>query len=184
MYFWEGNYAPQTGWLTYTFDLQKKLEKHAKGKFDVLKVKQQQENYKFLSHFNQRFIIHHGKRKLSKPIRKRKGCLDKPVQPVTHDQVWMNKPSLYEIRSNAGFIGVRCVQIETSIENFNSEFCYVLKVPLTRRSHEEDEIDDQAMVYGWVGRTSPTYMQELVPYIMETMYPVQKENGDYTGRVA
>lgn len=115
----------------------------------VVRMTQQQENPKFLSHFKRRFVIHRGKRK---------------------DRVSTPQPSLYHIRTNGGALctrsvpqgcsgpgsthgcqiqvgyllvgtaagspsdlclGVsRCIQINTDAALLNSEFCFILKVLL------------------------------------------------------
>lgn len=41
------------GWLTFTFSLQKKFESLFPGKLEVVRMTQQQENPKFLSHFKE-----------------------------------------------------------------------------------------------------------------------------------
>ena len=128
VYFWEGMHAPHIAWLTFTFSLKKKLEMFSQGKFHVVRVKQQQEQIRFMSHFRQNFIIHNGKRRRKKPIKKKKGCLDKPVQPITHDYLSSVNTTLYEIRANGGLLSTRTVQIDCDIKNFNSSFCYILKV--------------------------------------------------------
>ena len=51
VYFWEGRDANQLGWLTFTFTLQKNLEKFYADKLRIVRMKQQQENERFLSHF-------------------------------------------------------------------------------------------------------------------------------------
>merc|ERR1719219_663709 len=156
VYFWEGMHAPQIGWLTFTFSLRKKLEMYASGKFKVVRVKQQQEGFQFMSHFRQNFVIHHGKRRRSKPVKKKKGCLDAPVQPITHDYVSSVESTLYEIRANGGLLSTRTVQIECDITNFNSSFCYILKVPFSSSTS-----NPAAVVYGLIGRASPYYLQEI-----------------------
>ena len=62
VYFWEGRDANQLGWLTFTFTLQKNLEKMFQDKLRIIRMKQQQEDEKFLSHFDGTFLIMHGKR--------------------------------------------------------------------------------------------------------------------------
>lgn len=52
----------------------------------VVRMTQQQENPKFLSHFKRRFVIHRGKRK------------EKTIPP---------QPSLYHIRTNGGALCTR-----------------------------------------------------------------------------
>uniref|UniRef100_U3IGL9 FLII actin remodeling protein n=1 Tax=Anas platyrhynchos platyrhynchos TaxID=8840 RepID=U3IGL9_ANAPP len=108
VYFWQGREASNMGWLTFTFSLQKKFESLFPGKLEVVRMTQQQENPKFLSHFKRRFVIHRGKRK------------EKQSPP---------QPSLYHIRTNGGALCTRCIQINTDAGLLNSEFCFILKVP-------------------------------------------------------
>uniref|UniRef100_A0A673INB6 Protein flightless-1 homolog n=1 Tax=Sinocyclocheilus rhinocerous TaxID=307959 RepID=A0A673INB6_9TELE len=107
VYFWQGREASNMGWLTFTFSLQKKFESLFPGKLEVVRMTQQQENLKFLSHFKRKFIIHKGKRKLK-------------VDSV--------QPSLYHIRTNGSALCTRTIQIATDSSNLNSEFCFILKV--------------------------------------------------------
>lgn len=65
-YFWQGRAAPNMGWLTFTFGLERKFKQLFK-RLDVLRTHQQQEGLKFLAHFRRRFIIRDGKRKV-KPV--------------------------------------------------------------------------------------------------------------------
>lgn len=117
VYFWQGREASNMGWLTFTFSLQKKFESLFPGKLkvrrrpprvaggqsgilveffflfvfislcQVVRMTQQQENLKFLSHFKRKFIIHKGKRK----------------QKTDSAQ-----PSLYHIRTNGSALCTRC----------------------------------------------------------------------------
>ncbi|KAJ3600913.1 hypothetical protein NHX12_031886 [Muraenolepis orangiensis] len=56
VYFWQGRQASNMGWLTFTFSLQKKFESLFPGKLEVVRMTQQQENLKFLSHFKRKTI--------------------------------------------------------------------------------------------------------------------------------
>ena len=65
VYFWQGRDAGNMGWLHFTFSLQKKFEELFKDKLEVVRMYQQQENHKFLSHFNKKFVIRRGRRNLT-----------------------------------------------------------------------------------------------------------------------
>ncbi|KAJ7305988.1 hypothetical protein JRQ81_010354 [Phrynocephalus forsythii] len=106
VYFWQGREASNMGWLTFTFTLQKKFESLFPGKLEVVRMTQQQENPKFLSHFKRKFIIHRGRRK------------------AKEDSL---QPSLYHIRTNGSALCTRCIQINTDSSLLNSEFCFILK---------------------------------------------------------
>uniref|UniRef100_A0A2K6G2Z0 FLII actin remodeling protein n=1 Tax=Propithecus coquereli TaxID=379532 RepID=A0A2K6G2Z0_PROCO len=142
VYFWQGREASNMGWLTFTFSLQKKFESLFPGKLEVVRMTQQQENPKFLSHFKRKFIIHRGKRKVAQ------GAL---------------QPSLYQIRTNGSALCTRCIQINTDSSFLNSEFCFILKVPF------ESE-DNQGIVYAWVGRASDPDEAKLAEDILNTMF--------------
>nr|XP_020136818.1 protein flightless-1 homolog [Microcebus murinus] len=142
VYFWQGREASNMGWLTFTFSLQKKFESLFPGKLEVVRMTQQQENPKFLSHFKRKFIIHRGKRKV--------------VQSAL-------QPSLYQIRTNGSALCTRCIQINTDSSFLNSEFCFILKVPF------ESE-DNQGIVYAWVGRASDPDEAKLAEDILNTMF--------------
>lgn len=142
VYFWQGREASNMGWLTFTFSLQKKFESLFPGKLEVVRMTQQQENPKFLSHFKRKFIIHRGKRKAAQGAQ---------------------QPSLYQIRTNGSALCTRCIQINTDSSLLNSEFCFILKVPF------ESE-DNQGIVYAWVGRASDPDEAKLAEDILNTMF--------------
>uniref|UniRef100_A0A4W6CB64 Protein flightless-1 homolog n=1 Tax=Lates calcarifer TaxID=8187 RepID=A0A4W6CB64_LATCA len=142
VYFWQGRQASNMGWLTFTFSLQKKFESLFPGKLKVVRMTQQQENLKFLSHFKRKFIIHKGKRK----------------QKTDSAQ-----PSLYHIRTNGSALCTRTIQIGTDSSNLNSEFCFILKVPF-------ESTDNQGIVYTWVGRAADPDEAKLAEDIMNSMF--------------
>uniref|UniRef100_A0A3B3CSC8 FLII actin remodeling protein n=1 Tax=Oryzias melastigma TaxID=30732 RepID=A0A3B3CSC8_ORYME len=142
VYFWQGRQASNMGWLTFTFSLQKKFESLFPGKLKVVRMTQQQENLKFLSHFKRKFIIHKGKRK----------------QDTDSAQ-----PSLYHIRTNGSALCTRTIQIGTDSGNLNSEFCFILKVPF-------ESTDNQGIVYTWVGRAADPDEAKLAEDIMNSMF--------------
>ena len=51
VYFWQGRNAGNMGWLTFTFTLQKKFKTMFGEELEVVRIHQQQENLKFMSHF-------------------------------------------------------------------------------------------------------------------------------------
>ncbi|XP_018424815.1 PREDICTED: protein flightless-1 homolog isoform X2 [Nanorana parkeri] len=142
VYFWQGREASNMGWLTFTFSLQKKFESLFPGKLEVVRMTQQQENAKFLSHFKRKFIIHKGKRRTR----------DVGLQP-----------SLYHVRTNGSALCTRCIQVNTDCSLLNSEFCFILKVPF-------ESIDNQGIVYTWVGRAGDPEEAKLAEEIMNHMF--------------
>ncbi|XP_077019526.1 protein flightless-1 homolog isoform X2 [Tamandua tetradactyla] len=141
VYFWQGREASSMGWLTFTFSLQRKFESLFPGKLEVVRMTQQQENPKFLSHFKRKFLIHRGRRKAPRA----------------------QQPSLYQLRTNGSALCTRCIQINTDSSLLNSEFCFILKVPF------ESE-DNQGIVYAWVGRASDPDEAKLAEDILNTMF--------------
>lgn len=100
VYFWQGRDAGNMGWLTFTFSLQKKFESLFGDKLEVVRTHQQQESFKFLSHFKRKMIIRSGKRNTS-------------PQEV----------EFYHLRSN-GFSSLctRTIQLNPDGVNLNSAF--------------------------------------------------------------
>jgi len=86
----------------------------------VVRMRQQQENLKFLSHFKLKFIIHQGRRK-------------QPRDPSEKPPV-----ELFQLRANGSPLTMRCIQIGVDATLLNSEFCFILKVPF-------DSDDQQGM---------------------------------------
>ena len=99
------------GWLTFTFSLQKKFEALFGEKLEVVKMQQQQENLKFMSHFSNGLVIKKGSRRASK------------LEPN-----WTSSPEFYQIRSNGSALCRRCIQVKCDSVLLNSCFCYILKV--------------------------------------------------------
>ncbi|XP_071963998.1 protein flightless-1 homolog [Antedon mediterranea] len=128
VYFWQGRDSSNMGWLTFTFSLQKKFESLFGEKLEVVKLCQQQENLKFLSHFKYKFIIHRGKRK---------------AVPIKGEEL---NPKFYHVRANGGSLFTRCVQVHPTSKWLNSEFCYILMVPFNSE-------DMKGIVYTWIGDT-------------------------------
>lgn len=145
VYFWQGRDASNMGWLTFTFSLQKKFETRFGKQLEVIRMHQQQENIKFLSHFKQKFIIHKGKRGQSQ---------QKPVE-------------FYHLRSNSNPLTFRCIEIEPDASNLNSGFCYILRLATGHQSnltngsltngngiHEKSNLspnEKDCVVYVWIG---------------------------------
>ena len=101
------------GWLTFTFSLQKKFEALFGEKLEVLKMQQQQENLKFMAHFQNGLVIKKGSRRAQK------------LEPN-----WTSSPEFYQIRSNGSPLCRRCIQVKCDGSLLNSSFCFILKVLL------------------------------------------------------
>ncbi|XP_065316416.1 protein flightless-1-like isoform X2 [Gordionus sp. m RMFG-2023] len=143
IYFWQGRDASTIGWLTFSFGLGKKFEQtFGKENLQVVRVLQQQESPKFLSHFKRKFIIHCGPRIKNKSIT----VHEKNLQ--NHDVINMMAPSLYQIRTNNfTTFYTRCIQIQKCDSTLlNSAFCYILKIPFQNSFNEEP-----GLCYAWIG---------------------------------
>ena len=145
VYFWQGRDASNMGWLTFTFTLQNKFQSLFGDKLEVVRMHQQQENLKFLSHFKLKFIIHQGQRKQPR------GPSDKP--PV----------ELFQLRANGSPLTTRCIEVGVDAGQLNSEFCFILKVPF-------DSDDQQGIVYVWVGKRASSNEARLAEEIAEDVF--------------
>jgi len=126
VYFWQGRDSSNMGWLTFTFSLQKKFESLFGEKLEVIRMHQQQENLKFMSHFPSGLIIKRGKRK------------------EVRGPSWKPETEFYHLRSNGSSLYRRCIQVNPDSSLLNSCFCYILKVPF-------DPEDKRGIVYVWIG---------------------------------
>lgn len=140
VYFWQGRQASKMGWLTFTFSLQKKFESLFNNKLEVIQMHQQQENIKFLSHFRQKFIIHHGKRKIGLP--------DRPI-------------GFYHLRSNKNPLTLRCIEVEPDSSKLSSGSCFLLRVKLSSSregdilpSNGQASAGSMSKIYLWIGSRS------------------------------
>ena len=127
VYFWQGRDSSNMGWLTFTFSLQKKFEALFGEKLEVVRMHQQQENLKFMSHFKHGLVIKKGSRRR------------RQLQPD-----FKAETEFFHVRSNGSALCRRTVQIDADAGNLNSRFVYVLKVPF-------DPADKSGIVYVWCG---------------------------------
>ncbi|XP_045516533.1 protein flightless-1 isoform X2 [Pieris brassicae] len=144
VYFWQGRKAPNMGWLTFTFGLERKFKQLCK-RLDVVRTHQQQESLKFMAHFKRRFIIRDGKRNVKPEGR----------QPV----------ELFELRSNGSALCTRLIQVKADPTQLNSAFCYILNVPL-----EGGNDTSSAIVYAWIGSKSDADSARLIEQIAEEKF--------------
>ncbi len=114
------------GWLTFTFSLQKKFEALFGKKLEVIRMQQQQENLKFMSHFKNGLVI-------------KKGSRRRHLQPD-----FKATPEFFHVRSNGSDLCRRCIEIQPVASSLNSRFVYLLKVPF-------DPQDKSGIVYVWLG---------------------------------
>ncbi|KAK2161162.1 hypothetical protein LSH36_120g02028 [Paralvinella palmiformis] len=145
VYFWQGREASNMGWLTFTFSLQKKFEALFGDKLEVIRMHQQQENIKFLSHFKKKFIIQQGSRKAV--------LAEDEAAPV----------EFFYLRSNGSPLFTRCIQVKPDASILNSQFCYILKVPFNKD-------DTQGVAYVWIGKRADPEEGKLTEEIAEEMY--------------
>ncbi|XP_046966291.1 protein flightless-1 [Vanessa cardui] len=145
VYFWQGRRAPNMGWLTFTFGLERKFKQLCR-RLDVVRTHQQQESLKFMAHFRRRFIIRDGKRN-QKPTGERPAV------------------ELFELRSNGSALCTRLVQVKADAANLNSAFCYILNVPL-----EGSKEQSSAIVYAWIGSKSDADSARLIEQIADEKF--------------
>lgn len=146
-YFWQGRQASKMGWLTFTFTLQKKYEAFYSNKLEVVQMHQQQENIKFLSHFEQKFIIHSGKR----------------IGDYSDLSLPKKAVGLYHLRSNGNPLTLRCIEIDADASKLNSGFCYILRVRDFFKSSCEtsklavNESNVKSTLFVWIGSKSNSH---------------------------
>lgn len=148
VYFWQGRDAGNMGWLTFTFTLQKKFKAMFGESLEVVRIHQQQENLKFMSHFKGKFVIKVGKR--SEKKKSPDGKL--PVE-------------FYHLRSNGSSLCTRLIQIKPDATLLNSAFCYILNVPF-----ETDDDSESGIIYVWIGSKTTPEESRLIQEIAETMF--------------
>lgn len=148
VYFWQGRDAGNMGWLTFTFTLQKKFKAMFGESLEVVRIHQQQENLKFMSHFKGKFVIKTGKR--SEKKKSQEGQL--PVE-------------FYYLRSNGSSLCTRLIQIKPDATLLNSAFCYILNVPF-----ETEDDSESGIVYVWIGSKTTAEESRLIQEIAETMF--------------
>lgn len=136
------------GWLTFTFTLQKKFKAMFGESLEVVRIHQQQENLKFMSHFKGKFIIKAGKR-----VEKKRGSDAKlPVE-------------FYHLRQNGSALCTRLIQIKGDASLLCSAFCYILIVPF-----ETDDDSESGIIYVWIGSKATSEDSKLVQDIAETKF--------------
>ncbi|UXI14718.1 leucine-rich repeat protein [Sarcoptes scabiei] len=135
VYFWQGRDASNMGWLTFTFTIERKFKSWFRSNFKTIRFFQQQENPKFLAHFKQKFVIHHGKRNLTVSVDER---FLKP-----------NQQQLYHLRSNSDSLTLRCIEIDIKNAVLYSMFCYILKC-FSPNAESDNGFDGQLLCI-WIG---------------------------------
>lgn len=137
------------GWLTFTFSLQKKFEALFGEKLEVIRMQQQQENLKFMSHFKEGLIIKKGSRRQSKQAG------------------WKAGPEFFHIRSNGSALCRRCIEIQPDSSSLNSCFVYILKVPF-------DPQDKSGIVYVWIGSKADPDDARVAEDIVQNLYDQER----------
>ena len=98
------------GWLTFTFSLQAKFQALFEDKIEIERTYQQKENYKFLSHFKGKYIVHSGKRKPTSTISKSNSCT---LNENTNCNFIDDKIEMFYLRSNSCPLAFRCIQVNS-----------------------------------------------------------------------
>ncbi|VDN20874.1 unnamed protein product [Gongylonema pulchrum] len=153
VYFWQGRDANNMGWLHFTFSLQKKFEGLFKDKLEVVRMYQQQENHKFLSHFHKKFVIRRGRRGLT----------------LNLGGHW---PELFLMRANGSAVCTRTVQIDCRANQLNSAFCFILRAPY--RVVDEDGL--KGKVYVWLGSKSNPNQHNLCAQVPVASELINRNN--------
>ncbi len=149
IYFWQGRDANNAGWLTFTLNMKKTF-----GNIEIIKLNQQQECQEFLAHFNRKFVIHRGKRKVN---------------------VDSKHTRMYHLRRNPhSAICTRCIEVDACAENLCSQFCYIVCVPF------ENSTDTRGIVYVWLGSMADSdefkLAEEIATMVYDDSYSVQVLN--------
>uniref|UniRef100_A0A915EFX3 Gelsolin-like domain-containing protein n=1 Tax=Ditylenchus dipsaci TaxID=166011 RepID=A0A915EFX3_9BILA len=105
-----------------------------KYKLEVVRMYQQQENHKFLSHFKKKFVIRKGRRNLS----------------INMGGKW---PELFHMRANGSAVCTRTIQIDCKADKLNSAFCYIVRYPFAA----EDDQGNLGKVFVWLGSKCDPY---------------------------
>ncbi|CAI5446386.1 unnamed protein product [Caenorhabditis angaria] len=142
VYFWQGRDASNMGWLNFTFQLQPTFEDIFKDKLEVVRMYQQQENHKFLSHFKRKFLIKRGRRGLTRSLGGK----------------W---PELYQMRANGSSVCNRTIQVDCQANQLCSAFCHILRIPYKVPL----ETGQKGIVYVWYGKDSEEWERDVAKQI-------------------
>ncbi|CAF0824220.1 unnamed protein product [Brachionus calyciflorus] len=159
LYFWQGRDANNAGWLAFTFNLKNKFKN-----VEIIKLNQQQESPQFLAHFNRKFVIHKGKRKM---------VSQKKQEKLTYET------KMYHLRRNPySAICTRCIQLDTATaSNLCSQFCYIVCVPF---ENTDQNAATKGIVYVWIGKNSnpdeAKIAEEIAQDIYDETYSIQVLN--------
>lgn len=154
VYFWQGRDANNMGWLHFTFSLQKVFEGLFKDKLEVVRMHQQQENHKFLSHFKKKFLIRRGRRGLTKSLGGK----------------W---PELFQMRANGSAVCTRTIQIDCRSDQLCSAFCYILRAPYKMPADD----GTPGLVYVWKGKDSELSQRQVAVQVAEEM--INRDDEDF-----
>ncbi|KAI6187705.1 hypothetical protein M3Y98_00273600 [Aphelenchoides besseyi] len=161
VYFWQGRDASNMGWLNFTFILQKKFETLFKDKLEVVRLSQQQENHKFLSHFKRQFLICRGSR--------------------IERQKYRMKPQLFHLRANGSSVNTRTIEIDCTSQNLNSAFSYILACPFAEDSNDPSKDEGKiGRLYVWQGSKSDSYYHDIVQSVASKLINYDNEYDEVT----
>ncbi|PAV59113.1 hypothetical protein WR25_10798 [Diploscapter pachys] len=153
LYFWQGRDSSNMGWSQFTFQLQPTFEKIFKDKLEVVRMYQQQENHKFLSHFHKKFLIRRGRRGLTKNL----------------GGMW---PELFQMRANGSTVCTRTIQIDCIADQLCSGFCHILRIP-----YKEDRNGQRGIIYVWIAQQSDPHDHETVKMVANEM--INRDNESF-----
>ena len=170
VYFWQGREAPNMGWLTFTFSLQVKFQALFEDKLEIERIYQQKENFKFLSHFKGKYVVHLGKRKPTSATAVAKiemnggGSLAAANEAATvgnNSNFIDDKVEMYYLRSNSCALAFRCIQVQPEAAILNSGFSYILKIP---------KAINEGVAYVWIGDKCDSDEAKLAEKIALDLY--------------
>uniref|UniRef100_A0A1I7X8X9 Gelsolin-like domain-containing protein n=1 Tax=Heterorhabditis bacteriophora TaxID=37862 RepID=A0A1I7X8X9_HETBA len=104
---------------------------------EVVRMHQQQENHKFLSHFHRKFLVRRGRRGLTRHLGGK----------------W---PEMFQMRANGSSVCTRTIQIECMADQLCSAFCHILRAPF---KIEKD--GERGIVYVWIGKSSDVHEHDV-----------------------
>uniref|UniRef100_A0A915M8J2 Gelsolin-like domain-containing protein n=1 Tax=Meloidogyne javanica TaxID=6303 RepID=A0A915M8J2_MELJA len=116
--------------------VERKFESLFKDKLEVVRMNQQQENHKFLSHFKRKILIRRGRREAT---------------------LKLNEPELFHMRANGSSICTRTIQVDCRVSSLNSAFCYILRTPCA-------DGDESGVIYVWKGSKCASEVEIKLAY--------------------
>jgi hypothetical protein len=130
---------------------------------EVVRLYQQQENHKFLSHFKRKFLICRGSR--------------------IERNIYRQKPQLFHLRANGSAINTRTIEVDCSSKNLNSAFSYILLCPFGEDSDDPAREEDRiGRIYIWQGSKSDGYYHQVINAVASDLLNCDQDYDEVTIR--